>query len=200
MGQHVQLSLELSKRDRRKNLLIILYSHILTLFQSILQDMEEKRLDQACARLPDMIDSSFAAAAVVKDPLVVDCFFDEDDVQQIYRRRAYQTLPRDISGKIRYLSGQHFARRAGMSEYFAAIHRIVWGSEEAVRDDPEGYLRGEAGGAAESIRLHPLIPACESMFLATRQVADFFRIRDVDKEYYEYWRDFSNLLGQERAA
>ena len=137
MGQHVQLSLELSKRDRRKNLLIILYSHILSLFQSVLQDVDKKRLDDACARLPDIIDSAFATAAVVKDPLVVGCFFDKDDVQQIYRRKAYQTLPRDISGRIRYLSGQHLAQQAGMSDYFTAIYRIVWGNEEAIRDDPQ---------------------------------------------------------------
>ena len=38
-----------------------------------------------------------------------------------------------------------------------------------------------------------LTPACESMFLASRIVADFFGIHNLDKEFYELWEDYAHL-------
>jgi hypothetical protein len=195
MGQQMQLSLEMSKRDRRKNLAIILYSRVLSLFQSILHGVDSGQFAEAYAILPDIIDSAFATAAVVNSEAAAECFFEGNTLQQIYRHKRCQDIPREVGGKIRDLSGHYFARQVGMAEYCSAFHHLLWRANKTTQEGRPEYLT-----AAGTIELNPLLPACETMFLATRQVADFFGIGDLDKEYYEYWRGFSKLVASEQAA
>jgi len=195
MGQQMQLSLEISKRDRRKNLAIILYSYVLSLFQSILREVDDRHIANAYAKLPDIIDSAFATAAVVGNPATAECFFDDGDLQQVYHLNRVQSIPRDISGRIRELTGLYFARQIGLGDYFSAFHHILWRAEHRVREGHPTYQP-----TMNTVELNPLVPACESMFLATRHIVDFFDVRDLDKEYYEYWHKFTDLVSPEQAA
>ncbi len=176
LGQQLQLALEMSKHDKRKNLIIILYSHVLDLYQKTMESVEDGRLFEAKANLPAIIDGAFAAAAVIHHPAVAADFYDKQDVQRIFRSKSNLALPRDVRGKIRSITGLKLSARAGLAEYYRQLERIA--------------ERAQTSEDVEAV----LIAACEGMLMAARQVADFFAVRELDKEFYEYWSNYSKIV------
>ena len=178
MGQNLQLSLEMSRTDRRKNLVIILYSHLLNLFQQVVDKRCGGDMDTLRGLVRDLLDSTFATVAAVHSRGLVDDFYTRNDRQRIFRRKIHQSLPRNVAGRIRLLSGNYFAQIAELSEYYDALHHLIEGTS----------LQG-----AEAEPSDLMIPAGESLLLGTRQVTDFFSIRDLEKEYYKCWQSFLTL-------
>jgi hypothetical protein len=178
MGQELQLSLEMSRTDRRKNLVIILYSHLLSLFQQIAEKHCGSDLEPLRNLARELLDTTFAAVAAIYQRGVVDDFYTRDDRQRIFRRKFQQSLPRNVTKRIRLLSGSYFAEVAGLPEYYDNLRRLI-DSVPAEGDDKNP--------------LDLMIPAAESLLLGTRQTTDFFAIRDLEKEYYKCWRTFVHL-------
>jgi hypothetical protein len=178
MGQNLQLALEMSRTDRRKNLVIILYSHLLSLFQGVVEGRCASDRETLRKQVTELLDATFATVAAIQHRGLVDDFYTRNDRQRIFRRKRTQSLPRNVAGRIRLLSGAYFAQVAELSEYYASLHQLI---ESAAAD----------GGPPSAERL--MVPAGESLLLGTRQVTDFFGIRDLEKEYYKCWHSFLGL-------
>ncbi len=173
LGQQLQLSLEMSRTDKQKNLVIILYTHDLSLFQNMLVCTDTKRAPDARTLVMQLLDASFATAAACGHRRLIDHFYEAGNKQRIFHLRAYQSLPRDVGGKISKLSGFYFADIAGLTDYYAKLYGLV------------------NVGTSPVTQCHRLsIVSCECLFLVIRSVVDFFRIRDLDKEYYQNWQQF----------
>ncbi len=190
VGQQLQLNLEMSRTSRRKNLVVILYSHVLSLFLRAIQETEDGHLAEASSAIYELVDAAFATVAAIRDPGVTQLFYQGDVLQRIYHRNATQALPRDISGRIRAISGLALAERAGMTQYFKSMGRVLRRNAVCA-----GRLPGEPAPAADDAPRGLLVPACEGMLLAARQVADYFGIHELDKEFYEPWTRYSALAG-----
>ena len=178
LGQQLQLNLEMSRRDNRRNLVIILFSHVLDLYQRALGSAERGQIAETRALLTEIIDAAFATAAVISKPDIAFDFFDTDDVQRIFHRKTRQALPRNVRDRIKTLSAPALSAQAGLAEYYKAVDQIAVRARS--RDDLDALM----------------IPACESLFLAARQVADFFAVHELDAEFREYMESYSALIAR----
>ncbi len=177
LGQQLQLGLQMSRTDRQKNLVIILFSHTLDVFQDMLACMEDKPVDNIRNQVVSLLDASVATSAACRKRQLVDDFYESGNRQRIYHRKAYQSLPRNVSAKISMLSGRYFAEMGGLIDYYSELRRQT-GIEQV-------HL-------PECSQLS--VVSCECMFLAIRSVSDFFRIRDLEKEYYLYWDQYMQIV------
>jgi len=178
MGQNLQLTLEMSRTDKRKNLVIILYSHLLNLFQQVVEKRLHESPEVLQTQVRELLDAAFATVAAVHHRTLVDDFYTANDRQRIFRRKIHQSLPRNVAGRIQLLSGSYFAEVADLSDYYSGLR-------ERVDQMPS------ADKQTEIDRL--MIPATESLLLGTRQVADFFDLHDLEKEYYKCWQGFLGM-------
>ncbi len=176
LGQQLQLNLNMSRTDKQKNLVIILYSHSLTLFQEQLTCVNDARLPEFQRLLLQLLEASVATAAACGQRQLIDDFYEVGDRQRIYHLKAYQSLPRDVGGKISKLSGRYFAKIAGLSDYYDELRR---------------HVDMDAVPVPECHQLS--IVSCECMFLVMKSVTDFFRLEELDREYYLYWQQFLQL-------
>ncbi len=176
LGQQLQLSLNMSRSDKRKNLVIILYSHSLALFQNQLTCADGARLPEFQQLLLQLLEASVATAAACHQRRLVDDFYEAGDKQRIYHRKAYQSLPRDVGGKISKLTGRYFAKIAGLSDYYDELRRHV-----------------DMGAIPVPECRQLSLVSCECMFLVIKSVTDFFRLEGLDKEYYLCWQQFLRL-------
>ncbi len=181
MGQNLQLGLDMSRTDRRKNLVVILYSHLLGLFQQAVEHRRGGDIEALRNLTRELLDATFATVAAVHSRGLVDDFYTRDDRQRIFRRKIHQSLPRNVAKRIRLLSGSYFAEITGLQDYYPGLRRRI--DQVPVQKDQQDttYL---------------MIPAGESLLLGTRQVTDFFKIGDLEKEYYKCWHSFLHLSEQ----
>jgi hypothetical protein len=186
----------MSNRSNQKNLLIILYGRILSLFQEVANFARRGRLSATRQLLRDLIDTLAAIAAVAKDPSLASHFIKQDDVPQLFRGKKHRPLPRDLDGVIAALTGRRLAKRAGMLEYYDALMKSLIAPSYLYLAEPGPVVVVPWETLAEPTLLglpDVLNPACESLFLASRIVADSFGIQGLDRQYYELFATYSTL-------